>query len=360
MMEMPIAKVQALSPTSGWLADHTTPFVRNEWYVAALSEEIDRTLRDRRLLGLGVLLYRKSDGAPAALQNRCPHRSFPLSRGTLDGDEVTCGYHGLTFGPDGACTRIPSQEIVPNAVRTRSFPVVEQAPLIWIWMGDPALADPAAIPEHPWLSAPDYTHIGGYLHVKCNYVRLHENVLDLTHFPFLHGEAVGDIAYAQAPFEVAAEGNSVRITRRLEDHPVNAGYGATIGNLGHRVNRTSESWFKTPAFHVAHATIEDLEGGVGGRTDFHLEILHMFTPESATSTHYFWASARDVRIDDEALSEAGRKRTVSVFLEDADALERIEEIWTREDDDFQEISVAGDRAGLMMRRIIARRAAEEG
>ena len=103
---MSIAEVQAFSPSSGRLADHTTPFVRNEWYVAALSEEIDRTLRDRRLLGLGVLLYRKSDGAPAALQNRCPHRSFPLSRGTLDGDEVTCGYHGLTFGPDGACATV--------------------------------------------------------------------------------------------------------------------------------------------------------------------------------------------------------------------------------------------------------------
>lgn len=344
---------------SSRLADHTTPFVRNEWYVAGLSEEIGRQLTRRKLLGVEVLLYRRGDGTPVALRNRCPHRSFPLSRGRLEGDVVICGYHGLAFGDDGACIRIPSQALVPSAVRAQNFPVVERAPLVWIWMGDPAQADPGAIPEHPWLQACDYTHVGGYLHVKCNYIRLHENVLDLTHFPFLHGEAVGDLAYAQAPFEVAEAGNSVRITRRLEDHPVNAGFGAAIGNLGHRVNRTSESWFKTPAFHVAHATIEDLEGGVGGRAEFHFQILHMFTPETATSTHYFWANARDVAIDDEPLSQASRTRAVNTFLEDVEALEAIEEIWTVEDEDFQEISVAGDRAGLLMRRIIGRRAAEE-
>ncbi|TAJ69813.1 MAG: aromatic ring-hydroxylating dioxygenase subunit alpha [Phenylobacterium sp.] len=344
---------------SSRLADHTTPFVRSEWYVAGLSGEIGRQLTARKLLGVEVLLYRREDGTPVALRNRCPHRSFPLSHGKLEGDVVVCGYHGLAFGADGACVRIPSQALVPSAVRAQNFPVVERAPLVWIWMGDPDQADPGAIPEHPWLHAPDYTHVGGYLHVKCNYIRLHENVLDLTHFPFLHGEAVGDLAYAQAPFEVAEAGASVRITRRLEDHPVNAGYGSAIGNLGHRVNRTSESWFKTPAFHVAHATIEDLEGGVGGRAEFHFKILHMFTPETATSTHYFWASARDVAIKDEALSEASRTRAVNTFLEDVEALERIEAIWSSEPDDFHEISVTGDRAGLLMRRIIARRAAEE-
>lgn len=342
------------------LADHTTPFVRNEWYVAGLSDELGRELTARKLLGVEVLLYRRQDGTAVALRNRCPHRSFPLSQGRLEGDVVVCGYHGLAFADDGACVRIPSQALVPSAVRAQAFPVVELAPLVWIWMGDPDRADPAAIPEHPWLQAADYTHVGGYLHVKCNYVRLHENVLDLTHFPFLHGEAVGDLAYAQAPFEVAEAGDSVRITRRLENHPVNAGYGAAIGNLGHRVNRTSESWFKTPAFHVAHATIEDLEGGVDGRAEFHFQILHMFTPETATSTHYFWASARDVAIDDEALSQASRARAVSTFLEDVEALERIEAIWSAEEEDFAEISVTGDRAGLLMRRIIARRAAGEG
>jgi vanillate O-demethylase monooxygenase subunit len=106
---------------SSRLADHTTPFVRNEWYVAGLSEEIDRQLTARKLLGVEVLLYRRQDGTAVALRNRCPHRSFPLSQGRLEGDVVVCGYHGLAFADDGACVRIPSQALVPSAVRAQSF-----------------------------------------------------------------------------------------------------------------------------------------------------------------------------------------------------------------------------------------------
>ena len=339
------------------LADHTTPLVRNEWYVAATSSELDRTLRDRRLLGVGVVLYRTEDGTAVALQDRCPHRSFPLSKGVLDGDDVVCGYHGLTFDPDGACVRIPSQETIPKGVRARRFPVVERPPLVWIWMGDPDQAAPDRIPDHRWLSDPDYGHVGGYFHVECSYVRLHENVLDHTHFPFLHGDAISDVAYARSTFEAVEEGDSVRMTRVLADHPVNPVFGAVIGNRGHRVTRTSESWFTTPAFHLAHETVEDLEGGVDGRTTFHFKILHMFTPETATTTHYFWASARDVAIHD-SLLEAGRGRAAATFQEDVDAMERIEENWRREDG-IREVSVTADRAGLLMRRVIARRAQAE-
>jgi phenylpropionate dioxygenase-like ring-hydroxylating dioxygenase large terminal subunit len=284
---------------------------------------------------------------------------MPLSKGRREGDAVVCAYHGLAFGPDGACLRIPSQSNVPDPVRAQSYPVVERAPLIWIWLGNPDEADAAGIPEHPWLDDAEFTHVGGYLHVKCNYVRLHENVLDLTHFPFLHGAAVGDLAYAQAPFEVVKSGDAVAITRTLQNHEVNAGYAAMIGNPGHRVDRTSVSWFLTPAFHIAHAEVRDLEGGVDGRTQFHFKIQHMFTPETATSTHYFWAAARDMKIDDHALSNAAKKQAVETFLEDVDALEDIEAVWARESSGFQEISVAGDRAGLLMRRILAKRAARE-
>lgn len=342
------------------LADHTTPFVPNEWYVAALSGEIGRSLRDRQILGVGVLLYRREDGTPVALRNRCPHRSFPLSHGTIVGDTVVCGYHGLTFAADGRCVAVPSQGVVPDPLRTPAYPLVERAPFLWIWMGDPAEADPAAIPDHHWLSAPDYASFAGYIHCRSNYVRLHENVLDLTHFPYVHGEAVGGLDYIQAPFKVAQRGDSVVITRRLEGQPVNPGYARTIGNLGHRCHRTSESWFKTPGFHIAHATIEDLDGGVGGRTDFHFKIIHCFTPESAHSTHYFYANARDTAIADAALTAASEAMTRATFLEDETALELVERSWIDEDRaGYEEYSVRGDLAGLHMRRIISRRAAAE-
>lgn len=342
------------------LADHRTPFIFNEWYVAALSSEVTRDLMARTFLSRSVLLYRKRDGSVAAIRNRCPHRSFPLAHGTLDGDDVICGYHGLKFGSSGRCIEVPSQDSVPAAMKVQAFPIVERPPFVWIWMGDPALADAAAIPDHHWLSAPDYAAYSGYLHCKSNYIRLHENVLDLTHFPYVHGEATGGLDYISAPTVIRTEGDSVSITRRLEDRPVNAGYGRMIGNEGHRVNRTSESWFKTPAFHIAHATIEDLEGGVDGRTVFNMKIIHCFTPETPHSSHYMFASARDVRTDDTELTRMSFERSRSTFLEDDAALELVEDCWKHEDSsDYEELSVLGDRAGLQMRLIISRRSTAE-
>jgi vanillate O-demethylase monooxygenase subunit len=345
----------------GRLADHATPFVRNEWYVAALSSEVDRSLHDRKILGVGVLFYRRQDGVVVAMRNRCPHRSFPLSHGRLEGDRVVCGYHGLCFASNGRCVEVPSQASVPASLRNRAFPVVERAPFVWIWMGNPALADPSTIPDHHWLRAPDYASYVGYIHCRSSYVRLHENVLDLTHFPYVHGEAVGGQDYIKAPFTVETRDGGVVITRRLAGQPVNPAYARAIGNEGNRCDRTSESWFKTPAFHIAHATIDDLDGGVNGRTAFHFKIIHCFTPETAHSTHYFYANARDTAIDDMTLTAQGEAMTRATFLEDEEALELVERTWTDEAiDDFEELSVRGDLAGLHMRRLIAARAAAEG
>lgn len=140
------------------IADHRTPLLFEHWYVGALSEQIDQRLSERWMLGRSTLLYRKKSGEVVALQNRCPHRSVPLSRGERDGDAVVCGYHGLTFNADGRCIRIPSQQSTGD-LRITAYPVVESHPFIWIWMGSCAPVD--GPPAAPWLSDPKYTNVAG-------------------------------------------------------------------------------------------------------------------------------------------------------------------------------------------------------
>ena len=111
----------------GGFADHSTPLVMNCWYVAALSHEISRDIISRRLLGSDVALYRTLAGQAIAVRNRCPHRSFPLAKGRLDGDTLICGYHGMQFDPSGRCTLMPSMPITPGHAAVRSFALVEQA-----------------------------------------------------------------------------------------------------------------------------------------------------------------------------------------------------------------------------------------
>ena len=84
-------------------------YLRNTWYVAATSREIDRTLKHLEILGEDIVFYRTDSGAPVALEDACPHRKLPLSMGRIVGDFVECGYHGLTFDCTGSCVAAPTQ-----------------------------------------------------------------------------------------------------------------------------------------------------------------------------------------------------------------------------------------------------------
>ena len=51
------------------------------------------------------------EGKTFALDNRCPHRGFPLHyQGKLDGYTITCAFHGAQFDiRTGACLRHPAE-----------------------------------------------------------------------------------------------------------------------------------------------------------------------------------------------------------------------------------------------------------
>jgi len=123
-------------------------FLRNAWYVAAWSKDIGRELTAETILGQKIVFYRRVDGSPVALENACPHRKLPLSKGTLKGDAIECGYHGLTFDGTGSCVAAPTQPgLIPRSAVVHSYPVVDRYRLLWVWMGDPDLADPSTIYE---------------------------------------------------------------------------------------------------------------------------------------------------------------------------------------------------------------------
>src|SRR6266404_4775529 len=88
-------------------------WMRNAWYVAAFASELGRSILPRKLLGEAIVLFRSVEGAPVAMQDRCPHRLVPLSLGTLHGSVIRCGYHGIEFGMDGKCVAIPGQDLIP-------------------------------------------------------------------------------------------------------------------------------------------------------------------------------------------------------------------------------------------------------
>jgi len=155
-------------------------FPRNAWYAAAWDREITGRLFPRVIANHPIVMYRKRNGECVALADACWHRLLPLSQGRLVDDEVVCGYHGLRYDASGRCVHMPSQETLNPSACVRSYPAVERHRLVWIWLGDPARADPARIPDLHWNADPAWASDGGLIHVRCNYKLVLDNLLSDT------------------------------------------------------------------------------------------------------------------------------------------------------------------------------------
>jgi vanillate O-demethylase monooxygenase subunit len=128
----------------------------------------------------------------AAFADRCPHRRAPLSAGWVDGDVLRCGYHGWCFDAAGACTEIPSMgrtERLPSRARASTpAAVVERHGLVFL-APDPPVTELLAVPE---ADDPMFDH--GTLDVitaRAGAGLLVDNFLDMSHFPYVHGDTIG-------------------------------------------------------------------------------------------------------------------------------------------------------------------------
>jgi vanillate O-demethylase monooxygenase subunit len=272
---------------------------------------------------------------------------------------LICGYHGMQFDPSGRCMNMPSMPIVPSNANVRSFPIVEQKPLVWIWMGDPDLADEALIPETPWLASSEFKSVGGTFQLDSDYVSMHENLLDQTHFPFLHPGTVGTPEYARSRLDVRQEGDVIIIDRLLRDSPPPGIYGVPTGLMGKRVDRLSEAKFVSPAMHVAFAKIVDNHPEAGKPSVYRFNITHLITPETNGRIHYWWFNSRDCKLDDEEADAFMLKASNQAYLEDVDALESILKVVQTDVEPQFDLSFAPDKPGLLMRRTLNDLAAAE-
>ena len=196
-------------------------FPKNAWYAAIWSKDLADKPVARTFLDEAVVLYRGRSGKVAALEDRCCHRAAPLSLGEIEGDNLRCGYHGLTFAADGACVAIPSQDTVPSGARVRAYPVAERCNTVWIWMGDPARADAGRIVELPWLDDPGWTATPGYLRINANAQLLVDNLLDYTHVAHLHRATIaGDPREASTPTKTERLNDGVRVGRWMIDFKI--------------------------------------------------------------------------------------------------------------------------------------------
>ncbi len=334
-------------------------FLRNAWYVAAWAHELTRKPLARTCLGDGVVLYRKEDGAPVALEDRCCHRHTPLSLGVVTGDGLRCGYHGYLFDAAGECVEIPGQKLVPPQARVRAYPVVERWKWIWIWMGDPALADPAKIPDLWWADHPDWKmSTPPMVPLECDYRLIADNVLDATHLTFVHASSIGSGGLTEVEPTVEAFEDSVRVSRWVLDRPPPPAY-AKAGHFDGNCDRWAFVEFRPPFVSINFAGCVDVgRGGPNGdqsasKRRVELVAISVPTPVTATSCNYFFGFSRAFAHDDPEVDYMFNEGMIEVFREDFAILQAQQRVMSARPD-APRVSTIYDRAAYMGRRMLDR------
>jgi vanillate O-demethylase monooxygenase subunit len=327
-------------------------FIADEWYVAAWSDEVTRTPMRRLILGQPVVLYRRIDGTPTAMLDRCVHRAYPLSAGTIDGDNIVCGYHGFVYDAGGTCIAVPGQATIPRAAAVHAFPTVEREPLIWVWMGAPEKADPATIPALPWTTAEGWLQIKDFATIKARYALLVDNLMDLSHETYIHGSTIGSMDIVETPITTETEGTTVRVFRHMEGADIPSNYQRATGLTG-SIDRWQDIEYFVPACYTLHVRIAP--AGAADDRAFFTKIVYFLTPETKHSTHLMRIISKNYGLDmpDWLVQSINRDHT-RVLDEDRVALERLEENLPA-DGHWQELSVNFDRGGLQWRRVFGER-----
>lgn len=302
-------------------------FPLNAWYAAAYDVEVKHALLARRICKQKIVLFRRLDGSVAALEDACWHRLLPLSMGRLEGDELVCGYHGLVFNGDGRCTHMPSQETINPSACVRAFPVVQKHRFVWVWPGDPALADDSKIPDLHWNADPAWAGDGKLITVKCDYRLVIDNLMDLTHEAFVHGSSIGNRAVAEAPFVATHGDRTATVTRWMESidpPPFWAGQIRNARGYTGKVDRWQVIRFEPPCTVAIDVGVAPAGTGApqGDRSEgVNGYVLNTITPETDTTCHYFWAFARNYQLGDQRLTHELREGVATIFREDEVVLE---------------------------------------
>jgi vanillate O-demethylase monooxygenase subunit len=169
------------------LVGNLHPEFRSFWHPVAWSHEVRDQPSAVTLLGEPLVVVRGPTGEVAAFIDECPHRGAPLSLGRLEGEELVCAFHGWRFGPGGAATCIPAlgpDASIPSRARlAQPAAVCERYGIVWVALEQPRLMIPS------WSDGDDellgeFSPAAHTSEVLAAYQT--DNLLDSSHFPFLH------------------------------------------------------------------------------------------------------------------------------------------------------------------------------
>jgi len=302
-------------------------FPKNAWYVACMVDELGDKPLGRRICGERMVFYRGAQGKISALEDFCPHRGAAMSLGYVEGDNLVCGYHGLALNCEGRVASMPMQR-VGGFPAVKTWPVVQRYDYIWVWPGDPQLADETLIPHLAWHDDPDWAFGGGVYHVQADYRLMIDNLMDLTHEAYVHASSIGQDEIDETPVHTRVEGDTVITSRFMEGVVAPPFWRANLRNHGlpddQLVDRWQVSCFTPPSHTLIDVGVAPV--GRGGRDAdpkdrVRATVSGFITPETNGSHWYFWGMARNFQASDVELTRSIREGQGKIFAEDLAVLE---------------------------------------
>jgi phenylpropionate dioxygenase-like ring-hydroxylating dioxygenase large terminal subunit len=342
-----------------------TPYVRNAWYVAGWSHELEAGKPiPVSILDQPIVIYRAESGRLVALEDRCVHRFAPLSLGRCEGDRLRCMYHGLLYDPDGKVSEIPGQDLVPKQARITSYPVVDRHTWIWVWMGDPARADETLIPSAVGLDHPDYILGHGYLDYEAEARLINDNLLDFSHLSYVHANSFGaGPQFAETLPRLEPLERGVRYSRWMPN---------TYGQSSRKSDKPVDSYM-TYDFLIPGVLLMwsgNYPTGTAARLDFAAPAIEdaqagvTFTSQAVTPTgpktsRYFFSWGPRLGHGDEALRDGLMQLAGVAFGEDKAMIEAQQRVIDRTPNP-QVMPTAHDKGVTLFNRLVERLAKADG
>jgi len=348
------------------MANEPYPFVKNTWYVAALEREVPEGEKlARTFLEQPVVIFRGESGKFVALDDRCCHRGAPLSLGRIEGDCLRCMYHGMKYDASGRCIEIPGQDLISDVHRVHSYPMEERGGLLWIWMGDPALADADQIHDFPYLSDPAWCGLPekAYLHYDANALLIVDNLADFSHLAFVHTNTLGgseDYAFSTEQEVDRLDDGFTFVRWHKESAPPPYHRRAYPEGL-ELLDRRNHIEMRLPGVFFMETTFAPV-GWDPEKADMtgvmQYKNCQFITPETRRTSHFFWDYLRNYKLDDESISISLRDSLLEGFMEDKIFIEE-QQKYLELPQPFQPRGLVADKAFSHFRKVWSKKIEQE-
>jgi len=167
--------------------------IKNMWYPVVSSKEIrkNKPVTVKRL-GMNLVIWRKSDGSPCCIEDKCCHRGASFATGKVHGNHIECPFHGFKYNGNGKVVEIPAngkRTKVEARFKVESFLLREKHDFIWFWYGEEEKVN-ESIPFFKEIEK-GFTYAERRDPWPVHYTRAIENQLDVVHLPFVHHNTIG-------------------------------------------------------------------------------------------------------------------------------------------------------------------------